>query len=828
MTDAYRLMDLVQQLTLDEKISLLAGQDNWSIAGIERIGLRPIVTSDGPAGVRGTDWDDRKSSANTPSPTGLAATWNDDLMEQVGNLLAEEADKKGVDVVLAPTINLHRTPLGGRHFECFSEDPVLTGGLASSYVRGIQDRGKAACLKHFVANDQETDRRTVNNIIDERTLRELYLSPFEQVEATVGPWTYMSSYNQVNGEFMTESPLQEELLRDEWGTHALVMSDWGATRSIAPSINSGLDLAMPGPTTPWDDMKAAVESGEVTEESIDISVLRYLTLALRVGALRFGDEGEPGATPDQADRTDWTLDEETRTFLRRLATESFVLVRNAGVLPLADSAKSIAVLGPNARSGRAQGGGSATVFPDGVSHPLEAIRSRFSNAEISYAPGVLATDRVPVADGQFNQVDGKPGIVLEFIGTNGEVLDTRHHRVATFNWVNGFGPDFKSEEVFEIRGRTTIVAEEAGNYRVGMSAAGRVRLDVGGETKIDLDSHMPGDGDFVEILMAPPQHVTDVSLEAGESVEVEFSFVSNRPNEAGDPYWGFQLNIGEPFGDAEAEIERAVEAARNSEVAVVIVGTTEEVESEGYDRENLDLPGRQDELVRRVAEVNDKTIVLVNAGAPVLMPWFEDVAGVMIVWFPGQEMGNAIADVLSGDAEPGGRMPTTWPKPEAVFAPQNVPEDGIVRYEEGIYIGYRAYAKAGIEPQIPFGYGKGYTTWEFGEAIMAEAEVDESDDHHADGFEPLNSVTFTATNTGDRPGKTVAQVYMDKLDSEIDRPERWLVAYAAIYAEPGETTEVTFHIPRRFVEYWNGFEWEAEGGDYEIAIQNYFSPATSS
>lgn len=832
MTDAYRLMDLVQELTLEEKISLLSGQDNWSVAGIERIGLRSIVTSDGPVGVRGTDWDDRKSSANTPSPTGLAATWNDDLMEQVGNLLAREAGKKGVDVILAPTINLHRTPLGGRHFECFSEDPVLTGGIAASYVRGIQDGGKAACLKHFVANDQETDRLTVNNIIDERALRELYFAPFEQVEETVGPWTYMSSYNQVNGVFMTESPLQEELLRDEWGTHALVMSDWGATRSTA-SINAGLDLAMPGPKTPWDDMPVAVESGEVTEETIDVAVLRYLTLALRVGALRFGDEGDADNAPEQAahtdeSRTDWTLDEETRSFLRRLATESFVLARNRDVLPLADSVKSIAVLGPNARAGRAQGGGSASVFPDRVSHPLEAIRNRFSDAEVYYAPGVLATDRVPVADGQFNQVDGKPGIVLEFIGTNGEVLDTRHHRVAQFNWVNGFGPDFKPEDVAEIRGRTTIVADEAGNYRIGMSAAGRIRLDVDGETKISVDSQMSGDEDFVEVLMTPPQHVTEVELQAGESVDVDFSFISSRPDEIGNPYWGFQLNIGEPFGDPETEIERAVEAARNAEVAVVIVGTSEEVESEGFDRTDLDLPGRQDELVRRVAEVNDKTIVLVNAGAPVLMPWFEDVAAVMLVWFPGQEMGNAIADVLSGAAEPGGRMPTTWPAPGGVIAPQNVPEDGIVRYDEGVFIGYRAYAKQGVKPLLPFGFGEGYTTWEYGDATVAEPEVDEPEDIHGNPYETLNSVTVPVTNTGDRPGKTVVQVYMDKLDSEIVRPQRWLVAYAPVYAEPGETKQVTLDIPRRFIEYWNGQDWEAEGGDYEIVIQNHFTPATSS
>lgn len=823
MTDAYRLADLVEELTLDEKLSLLAGHDNWSVTGIERIGLRPVVTSDGPVGVRGTDWDDRKSSANTPSPTGLAATWNDDLMRQVGNLLAEEAKKKQVDVILAPTINLHRTPLGGRHFECFSEDPVLTGGIAAAYVQGIQEEGIAACLKHFVANDQETDRRQVDNIIDDRTLREVYLSPFEQVEATVGPWTYMSAYNKVNGHFMTESPLQNDVIKDEWDSRALIMSDWGATRSV-DAINNGLDLAMPGPKTAWDSLKQAVESGEVSIDTVNQAVLRFLTLALRVGALRYGDEDAAGATPPPV--TDWTLDENTRAFLRRLATESFVLVRNDGVLPLAKDAKSIAVLGPNARAGRAQGGGSASVFPDHVSHPLDAIRERFQDAQITYAPGVLATERVPVASGQFNHADGKPGIVLDFIGVNGQVLDTRHHRVAQFNWVNGFGPDFTPDEVAEIRGRTTLVADQAGNYKVGMSAAGRIRVVVDGETKIDLNSEMPTDVDFVEVLMAPPQYVTEVPLAAGESVDIEFSFKATGPDEIGNPYWGFQFNVDEPFGDPDAEMDRAVEVARNSEVAVVIIGTTEEVESEGYDRENLDLPGRQDELVSRVAAVNPNTVVLVNAGAPVLMPWFEDVAGVMLVWFPGQEMGNAIADVLSGDAEPGGRMPTTWPQPGAVIAPQNIPQDGKVHYGEGLYIGYRAYAKANVEPQVPFGFGLGYTTWEFGQAVPIEDEVGEPEDQHANPFDAINRISFDVTNTGKRPGKTVAQIYIEKLDSKIDRPKRWLVAYAPVYADAGETKTVTVDIPGRFIEYWDGSQWAAEGGDYSVVVADCFTPAT--
>ncbi|MDO5035229.1 MAG: glycoside hydrolase family 3 C-terminal domain-containing protein, partial [Actinomycetaceae bacterium] len=643
---------------------------------------------------------------------------------------------------------------------------------------------------------------------------------------------------------MTESPLLREIIKDEWASDALIMSDWGATQTIAPAINNGLDLAMPGPTTPWSAMKFAVQSGDVDEETINESIYRYLILAIRVGALTLPDDeeapapttseasttseapgAEPGQTPGETAEKDWTLDPETRTFLRELATETFVLARNEGILPLENSPSTIAVLGPNARTGRSQGGGSATVFPDHVSEPLDALRTRFNTSTITYAPGVLSTDRIPVATGQFNNVGGKPGIVLDIIGHDGQILDTRHLRRSQFNWINGFGGGIEFDDVAELRGRTTLVAEEAGDYRIGMSAHGKIRLDINGETKIREDSEIPTDVDFVEVIMTPKQFATQIPLQAGETAEIEFTFESIGADEFGTPYWAFELNIGEPFGNPDEEIERAVEAARNSEVAIVVVGTNERVESEGHDRENLDLPGRQDELVTRVAEVNKNTIVIVNAGAPVLMPWFDEVAAVLLVWFPGQEMGNAIADVLSGDAEPGGRMPTTWPKPGAIIAPENVPTDGDLHYSEGLYIGYRAYAKEGIEPQIPFGFGLGYTTWEFGEAEPTEPTVDEPEYDNYNPYAPANAVTFTVTNTGERAGKTVAQVYLENLDTQIDRPLRWLVGYAPVYAEPGETKQVTVDIPRRYMEYWNGIDWEAEAGDYGIVIAEYFTPA---
>ncbi len=289
----------VASLSLEQKVRLLTGADFWSLHPEPAAGLRRLVVSDGPAGVRGERWDERDPSANVPSPTALAATWDEELVEELGGLLASEARRKGVDVVLAPTVNLHRTPFGGRHFECFSEDPLLTARIGVSYVCGLQDGGVGATVKHFIANDSETERMTVDVRVDERTLRELYLAPFEAIVREAGVWSVMASYNAVNGEPMTESSLLYDILQRELGFDGVVMSDWFATRSTTPSASAALDLVMPGPDGPWGDaLLAAVDAGEVDPAAIDDKVLRILRLAARVGAL---DGTAPGRPPTYDD-----------------------------------------------------------------------------------------------------------------------------------------------------------------------------------------------------------------------------------------------------------------------------------------------------------------------------------------------------------------------------------------------------------------------------------------------------------------------------------------------------------------------------------------------
>src|SRR3954468_12175792 len=469
------LHERLAALSVEQKVRLLTGADFWSLYSEPALGLRRIVMSDGPAGVRGERWDERDPSANVPSPTALAATWDEARVERLGRLLAFECRRKGVDVLLAPTVNLHRSPYAGRHFECFSEDPFLTARIGAAYVRGLQAEGVAATVKHFVANDSETERFTLVARVDERTLRELYLLPFELMVAE-GPWCVMAAYNGVNGALMTESPLLADVLKDEWAWDGLVMSDWGAARSTEPAGNAALDLAMPGPSGPWGDaLVAAVRAGDVGEAAIDAKVLGVLRLAARVGALE--------ATPAPA--ATWS-NAEVAADLRSTAAASFVLARNHGsLLPLsAGSIRRVAVLGPGAAVARTLGGGSATVFPPHTVSPLEGLRAALPHADVQFAEGVRAHTRLPVAD---------VSAEVRFLGAEGAVLASERRETGEFTWLGSFAPaPVAMGDVAAIEVHTTLAA---GEYVIGCSGPGRYRLSVDGEEVFTVDLSLPPDAD---------------------------------------------------------------------------------------------------------------------------------------------------------------------------------------------------------------------------------------------------------------------------------------------------------------------------------------------
>ncbi len=818
--------ELVAALSLEQKVALLTGAGFWSLRPEPAIGLRAVVVSDGPAGVRGPRWDERETSANVPSPTAMAASWDEGLVEELGGLLAFEARRKGVDVLLAPTLNLHRTPFGGRHFECFSEDPLLTARIGVAFVRGVQGGGVAATAKHFLANDSETERMTLDARVDERTLRELYLAPFEAVVREAGVWSAMASYNRLNGESMTESALLRGYLHDELGFDGLVMSDWFATRSTVAAARAALDLAMPGPDGPWAGaLLAAVEAGEVLQAAIDDKVGRILLLADRVGALDPGaretalaggpaapaePEPEPEPEPAVPAVVPPAFDAaRIASTLRRAAAAGFVLAANTGVLPLDRAAlRTLAVVGPNAAVARTLGGGSATVFPPYAITPLEGLRSALApGVGVEHALGVRAADRIPAAGAPWLRgPGGGPGVEVRFIGDRGEVLGTERRPGCSFNWA----PADLDRGVAWIEVHTVLRATDPGTYLVGASGVGRHRLTIGDAVAFDERLEGTPGADVIEALMLPPQMAHRVDLDRGQEVAIVLARQVRSPGESPAATGvSFQLNLLAPHGTDDEEIDRAAALAADCDVAVVVVGTTDEVESEGFDRRSLALPGRQDELVRRVAAANPRTVVVVNAGAPVLMPWAGEVAAVLLAWFPGQEFGHALADVLLGSVEPGGRLPTTWPRTEAGL-PSTQPVDGVLVYDEGLHVGYRAPEGDRGEALYPFGHGLGYTSWAY-RSIVAPARCALGDgDLHVD---------VGVQNTGPRPGREVVQLYVSRSPSAVTRPARWLAAFGAVHAEPGAEATAHLTIPRRAFEHWDreAGGWALEPGSFMLA-----------
>jgi beta-glucosidase len=742
-------------MDLEAKVTLLSGKDMWSLPS-------GIVMSDGPVGVRGTQWTSDDPSIALPSPSALAATWDVELARQVGRLIGQEARRKGVHVVLAPTVNLHRSPLAGRHFEAYSEDPLLTGRIGAAYVAGVQERGVGTTVKHFVANDFETERFTVDVRVSERALRELYLAPFETIVREGGAWGVMSAYNRVNGVSMTENArLQREILKGEWGFDGVIVSDWLAARDTVATILGGLDIAMPAMGSPWGEALAdAVRRGDVPESLVDDAVERLLRLQSRVS-------DPPAFAPVDG-----------RALAREVAIRGSVLLSNHGVLPLAPDAK-VALIGAEAR---VLGGGSAQVFPSHVVSAREGLGARM---DVTYAVGTDARTKLPPADGpQWTE------LTATFLAGQ-EIL----YRCGLANgaglWME-LPVDAELVTDVEISGRLT--PETGGTHQLSIRGIGWFKLTAGGAVLFE-DAIAPDSDDLAAVFLAPPERRVPVELPAGESVEV----VLRQPLSL--PMVSLTLGHAGPTGTPDELLAQAVRTASEADVAVVVVGTTEEVESEGFDRTTLALPGRQDELVSLVAAANPRTVVVVNAGSPVEMPWADEVSAILLTWFPGQEFGHALADMLLGDAEPGGRLPTTWPV-RAADCPvlSTTPVDGVLSYDEGIFIGYRAWDRLDTKLRFVFGHGLGYTTWRHDSLDASPAEA-----------------TVTVRNTGARSGRTVVQVYLSPAAATKDpvRPLRWLAGFAPVHAAPGESVTVTIPLPERAFQIWDG-GWRTVAGRYTV------------
>jgi len=776
---------------------MLSGASSWRTNPIPRLGIPSIKMSDGPNGVRGESLGpNRTPGLSIPTSIVVGASWDVEVAGRLGVLLGREARRKAVHVVLAPTVNLHRTPIGGRTFECLSEDPELSARLATAIVLGVQSQEVSVTVKHFAGNDTEVDRMTVDARIDETTLREFYLRPFESTVIDAGAWGVMSSYNKLNGAHAANNrELLHEILRVDWGFDGFVVSDWFGSHDTVESIRAGLDIPMPGPSTIYGKrLIRAAEEGKVTNAEIDARVETVLRLIERTRA----DE-RPASSPEQ------TIDDPgERATIRAAAASGTVLVRNeTGALPVAPgSVRSIAVLGPNAAVTRTQGGGSSSLQPIETVSILDGLRERFGHDHVAWRRGTSIDKLAPIVEAaQLRTSTGDVGWQVDYYDRDDVAGPPRRTDRTLRSSLTFFGAAPPGVDPFDFTVVVTgdYVPSVDGTHDVSLVITGMGSLTVGGEKLVDDPlGTLPRSREFFGF--GSEEQVHAVPMRAG----VPIRFVARMRTRAGFS----ALRIGVRAPEDPRELDLAVELASQSDTAIVVVGTNDEWETEGHDRDTILLPGRQDELVSRVAAVNARTIVVVNAGAPVAMPWLDDVGAVLIGFFGGMEMGRAIADVIAGDVDPGGRLPVAYPRQleDSPAMRDYAPVDGVQRYTEGEWFGWRGQARNGVEPLIPFGYGLSY-----GEAVWAAPSV------AVDATWPRCTVTVPVSCVSSRDATVVVQCYVRRAGDT--NPPR-LAAWAKHVVASGSHREFVVDVPWTAFRRWNPAKraWRIDGGKWEVLV----------
>jgi beta-glucosidase len=785
-----RIESLLKQLTLEEKAALMAGGTAFATRAIPRLGVPAINLSDGPNGVRSND-----DQAATVFPTGsaLAATWNPAVLQSVGEAIGREALAMHVHVMLGPNVNIQRWPLSGRNFEDYSEDPYLAGTLGSAYVRGVQSQGVGTSVKHFVANEQELRRLTSSSNVDERTLREIYLLPFEMIVKSAKPWTVMASYNRLNGTYMSENrPLLHDVLEGEWAFPGLAMSDWGAVHSTVAAASSGLDLEMPGPPRFFGDRLAeAVRNHQVPEEALDDAVRRLLRTIVRVGALdaRARPPGELLSARNRAAALD-------------AAREAITLLKNEhSLLPLDKSRiHTLAIIGPNADVPLYEGGGSAAVIPARILTPLESLKRRLGpTVSVRYARGVDNDPLPPPADARL-------------------MSPTRARRQVGLAYRYYNNPDFKGSPVAQgvtnyfdklalgsklpavsARFDGYFFAPRDGDYGFSLSQNGTGTLWVDDQIVLGQGKGrtVPPAFDF-----AAETHLAEIPLKAGRPYRIRIDYVASQP------FHLLQFGLRVPTGPIDA----AVTAAQGADVAIVFVGSSRSTETEGRDRRTLSLEGGQNDLVGAVITVNPNTIVVLQSGAPYVMPWVKRAPAIVEGWLAGEESADALADVLLGEVNPSGKLPMTFPmrledSPAYIYYADG-PD---ANYGEGVFVGYRYFDKRGVEPLFPFGHGLSYTSFTYRNITVTSPG-------QADG---AVDVSVDVTNTGSRAGAETVQLYVgDATTTAVVRPDKELKGFRKIQLNPGESQTVRFTLTLRDLSYYDvtRHDWTATAGPHRILV----------
>ena len=795
-----KLKKIISNLSLEEKVSLLSGFDNWYTPDIKKYGIPKIKMSDGPNGVRG-DSNTPQTSACFPSPILLGATWNEKLIKKIGSATGEEALFKDVDVLLAPTINLHRHPLGGRHFECYSEDPVLTSKIACAYVSGVQSKGVAACLKHFVGNDTEYERHLVSSNIDEKTLRELYLYPFEMGIKKAKAQVVMSAYNKVNNIYCSShDELINKILKKEWKFDGYVVSDWGAALETVENVNGGLDLEMPGPAKTWGkNLVDAVKDGLVDEEIIDEKVKRILKVANFTN--RFNKKRV----------TEKSIDKKShRMLIKQTAIEGMVLLKNEEVLPF-DKTKisKVALIGPNVKNSQIIGGGSASLKPHYEMHPLKGISDFLKEdaIEINYAKGCHVDKYFPALEKEISSIPGKKekGFEVEFFQGktfDGEPIERQILNGNRFWALQGFAREFLDEKErpeLSVKFSTYYNPKISGEFEFEVFSIGLSRIKIDGKELVDNWSSQKKGEAFFGFASAPKRNKVNLIKGKKYLVEVEYEFEGRFP--------AIQFGCRPP--DPTNLLEDAVKLAKNSDAVILVVGTNSDWETEGSDRKSLSLPGEQDVLIEKILASNKNTVLVINTGSPISMPWIKSCPAILQSWFPGQEFGNALAEILFGKESPSGKLPTTYPKklsdtPAYSCYPG---KDMQMDYKEKLLIGYKWYDKKNIEPLFPFGHGLTYSNFELKKVSVLKEE------HKLE-------IKVKLKNIGDFSASETVQCYLERKKVKAETPIKKLVDFKKLKIAKNKSKKLTLKVSKRDLSEWNVKEskWEIMKGDYVIHV----------
>ncbi|MBN2164185.1 MAG: glycoside hydrolase family 3 C-terminal domain-containing protein [Pontiellaceae bacterium] len=778
--------EILSGMTLEEKVSLCHGATDFTTASVDRLGVPSLRFSDGPHGVR------QDGSDHTYFPTGisLGSTWNPALVQRMGQALGSETKHAGIDVILGPAICINRNPLCGRFFEYMSEDPYLTGRLAVGYIHGVQSEGVAACAKHYVANSQEIERSSISEVVDERTLHEIYFPAFKASVEEGNVMTVMCAYNKVNDIYCAANHyLLTDMMKDRWGFDGVIMSDWGAVHSTVPTALAGLDLEMPGNDSNFlgKPLLEAVQRGDVPERVIDDKVRRMLRLALRLSE-------KPQTAFDKEANEDAAL---------AVARESIVLLKNeGGLLPLSKTKhKRIFVTGVNAEAKHGGAGGSSAVYGRYEITPLQGLKDAcgddvevvFKKTAVKEYFEIIPKENLWTGD------DCKThGLKASFYANpelSGEPVVTRTDEQVNFSWggrspMNGFQSDH-----FSVKWEGYLQADETGEYVLAVSSDDGTRLFL----------------DDVEVVDNWYDHgekigKTRVMLEKGALHKVRVEFFEG----AGDAVCRF---LWAPAVDGQRLLEENARIASECDAVVVFAGIDHDYDSEGNDKPDMKLTDNQDWEISALAAANPNTVVVLVNGSPLEIGSFvNEVPAILEAWYAGVRSGRAIADILFGEVNPSGKLPVTLPKKledtPAIAIGEYPGQNGRVEHKEGIFVGYRYYDSKKIEPEFPFGHGLSYTDFTYEKIRVTSTS-------------PFTaSVKVTVRNAGSRPGSEVVQLYVHDEASSLERPEKELKGFRKVYLLPGETTEVSFDLDPSSFSFYNPatHQWVAEEGEFSLLV----------